>query len=495
MLGSTISEDLAALRMQLVAYRRTLSAQQLDEFDEMWGLDEQGNFLRGANSNVPSENDREFGDCGIEVGERARRATAGGRFQISWNSVAPAVKTRVDVSTLIRDQLTTVRATIKKEMDLIERKAASVVVVKKSDEETSKRLLHLFQKDLLPGLSGKILETKHRRDNIQREKYSYAVKSVCMLFLLALVATMLFYIYLFGMLQNPQRQLAWLRTFCIWLFIDVFIVGVLSVLITHFVIPMFIMKDVQKIKQRLVDTMQEFNKDIKCKTSFANKTTSRLDGDYSGDEEEAEEPMTFNSADHFFVSFRIAKRFPDLRTSQLILKFSSPLPTQSFTRNRDVTAQYKQGYSAAFKRGASQLFVFIVSTFIEIPQSVQDITIDLLTTGVTGYMSMLFIRLYEFSPILVVVPIAFLAILLHFYVKTSGNKLQALVHPITDKAAVSEENYANVVSGDHTNKFTAGGAVAARSALSGQAPNPTFKTRRQSVQMGRELIKQMKVQF
>jgi hypothetical protein len=47
---------------------------------------------------------------------------------------------------------------------------------KMTAKEKGKRLMYLFQCDLLPGVSGKILEAKSNRDNLQAQQVSWGAK-------------------------------------------------------------------------------------------------------------------------------------------------------------------------------------------------------------------------------------------------------------------------------------------------------------------------------
>ena len=75
-----------------------------------------------------------------------------------------------------------------------------------TDVEKKKRLLFLFQCDLLPGIRGQILESKDIRDNKQQRTVSYYVKVTCWCLLLLSNMGMIYYILLFALNQTEYRQ-------------------------------------------------------------------------------------------------------------------------------------------------------------------------------------------------------------------------------------------------------------------------------------------------
>ena len=106
-----------------------------------------------------------------------------------------------------------------------------------SNREKGKRLLFLFQCDLLPGLSSKILTAKKDRDVAVRASVSITKKVAGYVTVLLVNAGMLMYIFLFALQQSKTRQSAWLQSFLIWFMCEVLFVSTIVVLLLHYIIP------------------------------------------------------------------------------------------------------------------------------------------------------------------------------------------------------------------------------------------------------------------
>jgi hypothetical protein len=267
-----------------------------------------------------------------------------------------------------------------------------------SEAERGKRLLFLFQKDLLPGVNAMILESKGKRDFVadanKVEKYQ---KTLAWAFILGLNAVLLFYIYLFAVGQSVERQDAWFRTFCVWLLLEVVLMSTVVVYANHFLIPSLLMKDLQKVKRKLLLTIREYKRNL-------DRADTKKEKD------------VFNVANYFFVSARLSALFPDLMESKIIQRFSSPWPHQSYQRTRSLSKSYSKRFSTVM-RSMSMIGVFFLRGFLTVPPGVQDMIMNLMTIVTTGYIASWLLRLYEINPILPCIPVAIAMLLLHFLTK------------------------------------------------------------------------------
>ena len=341
----------------------------------------------------------------------------------------------VNISTRVLQDLMTIQQSLVSERDRWE-------VQQSSDREKGKRLLYLFQCDLLPGVSGKILEAKGQRDFATVRRVHPAAKIAGWSFILLLNSGMLGYILLFALTQSNNRQGAWAASFAVWLFVEILLVSSLIVLMVHVLLPSLILKDVTKIKQKLVENIREFNRNMKKK----NKTAY----------EEEEAGANFNAADYLFLSTRLAKELPDLKEAKIIAQFKTPWPKQSYQHVTNVSKAYSKKFSA-ITRSSSILLIFVITTFLNVPPSVQDMVMQMLSTVVVGYVALLHIELFIIFPVLVVLPLLIVGIIVHFFIQSSKaqeklrmQKLMKELEPDVAEIHPKDEQDGDFWTGDKT---------------------------------------------
>jgi Ca2+/Na+ antiporter len=192
------------------------------------------------------------------------------------------------------------------------------------------------------------------------------------------------------------------------------------------------MKDVNKIKSKLMDSIRAFNANIKRRREGRGSSSD----DSAQDSEEAR----FSTTDFLFLSSRLAKKWPDLREAKIIAQFRTPWPKQSYQRETDVSKSYSKKFSA-LTRSASILAMFFLTNLIQVPPSVQDMLIHMVTTSAVGYTILLHVDLYKIFPVLVIVPLCVVALVVHFVIKSnraaSQRALDAALNGQPDKDAHS----------------------------------------------------------
>jgi hypothetical protein len=307
----------------------------------------------------------------------------------------------------------------------------------RSDKEKVRRLLFLFQRDLLPGVSGKILESKGQRDNIAVQTVSWEAKAACWAFIGLLDVGMLFYILLFALSQTVHRQGAWALSFAMWLVVEVLFVSSSTVLFTHVLVPSLIMRDVNKIKLKLAESIRAFNKSVR--TRRRNNTA----------DDAADDPASFNAATYLFVSTRLAQQWSELREAQIIAQFRTPWPKQSYQREVDVSKEYSKKFSA-LSRSASVIAVFFLTNLLQIPPALQDMVVQMCSTAVVGYTTLLHIDLYRFYPPLVILPTLVAAVAVHFIVRSNSSSARLRLQRLfgLDKSDPTEDGDVVVVDAD-----------------------------------------------
>lgn len=280
-----------------------------------------------------------------------------------------------------------------------------------TDGDKSKRLLYLFQKDLLSGISGQILESKNRRDNKQLEVVSRKAKWVAWAFLIALDVGMLFYIFLFAVSQNTHQQTAWAQSFGLWLILEICLISTCMVIVMHVILPSLIMEDVQQIKGKLVDSVAKYRQRLRaCGQSAA--AASGKPGLV----------QPFNAADYVFLSCRLAKTCPELKTAQIISQYRTVWPRQSYQHETDVSKSYNRKFSALV-RSVTMVVFFFVTNVLSFPPGVQDVILQAVSAALVGSFLLVHIQLYAIYPALVILPSLLVIVVILFLVR-AHRKLQ-----------------------------------------------------------------------
>ena len=321
---------------------------------------------------------------------------------------------------------------------LREREKAEVLALnldKATPKEIGHRLLFLFQSDLLQGLRGAILESKARRDFDKPGHVPRWQKIVGWVFLVTLDAAMLLYIMLFAFSQKRSRQSAWFLSFMLWLCLEMFLISSAAVIFTHIVLPHLIMRDVTEIKERLVQDIHDFHSNMRYNFSLTPARNSNdADADAGADsagagllqgrrsmanDTEAGESQKFNAASYLYISQRVARHYPDILESQIVLQYSTPWPRQSYQYERNRASSYNRGFSSFVRPFSTFFFYFMAYYVIYIPESLQDMIVEELGNVVIGYLTFVHYQLWGISPFMVAVPLVFVVIFTHFWLVSS----------------------------------------------------------------------------
>jgi hypothetical protein len=189
----------------------------------------------------------------------------------------------------------------------------------RDSDMVEKRLLFLFQCDLLPGLQGKVLEAKGQRDFFRPRVIAQHWKVGAWVLTMLLNGGMLSYITLFALRQSTARQSAWFQSFMIWLVSEVFLVSTMSMMATHVVIPSLVMGDVRRLKTKIVEQINTFQE--KLRTAHDDSMDS---------EGNALEGNGFNAAKYLYVSHRLASMYPQLKVAKVVQSYRTVWPRQSY---------------------------------------------------------------------------------------------------------------------------------------------------------------------
>jgi hypothetical protein len=231
---------------------------------------------------------------------------------------------------------------------------------------------------------------------------------------------MLFYIFLFAVSQDPHRQGAWAKAFAVWLVVEIIIISSVVVFVMQVLIPSIVMKDVSKIRKRLLDSLQQYHhKMISDEQKKLEYNVREQKGDdsssSSSSEDENDSKEVFNAAKYLFTSYKLANRFPEVKVAKIIQAFQTPWPKQSFNHSVDVSKQYNRKLDG-INRPISIVLMFFLTSLISVPMDIQDLCIQMATTAIAGYTFLIHVQLYKIYPVLIIVPTLILAALIHFFI-------------------------------------------------------------------------------
>jgi hypothetical protein len=183
-----------------------------------------------------------------------------------------------------------------------------------TNEEAGRNLLFLLQCDLLPGLSGRILENKGTRDSERVEPVSVYVKLIATVLVVALYVGFLYYVLQYAVTQSKPLQTAWFKSFMLYLVFDFVGLSGAQVLVTHYLVPCAAVRKVTAVKDYLVRRMQRLETEVQRQLV---KAALRGNSAPAAGTPPAVEP-SFNAAEYLYASFRLSRYLPGLRESQVV---------------------------------------------------------------------------------------------------------------------------------------------------------------------------------
>lgn len=261
------------------------------------------------------------------------------------------------------------------------------------------RLLYLFVRDLTSGVSGDVLAGKMQRDsNAKRDGVSWGWQAMGWAFVFVTNFGMLFYVYLFAMAQTQSRQSAWFQSFVIWIFFELFVSSTGLVLLTHILIPLYVLSDVSSIKEKVLLHLMTFREkylktrlyDVEAPAPPPRSVDAQL--------------QEFNSAKYLFTSWRVASLCPDLPESALILQFSTPWPKKKFGQKQaEVSTEYDQ---AVILTALSRILLYFLTSLLHFHTLIQDIILQTICNSGFGILGVLLIQLWALHPSLPVCVVA-----------------------------------------------------------------------------------------
>jgi hypothetical protein len=324
-----------------------------------------------------------------------------------------------------------------------------------------RRLLFLFVKDLSHGVSGEMLSTKAERDSSVASKTKARLEGVSSrakvqgwVFVGVLDLGMLFYVFLFAMRQTHSRQSAWFQSFMMWLGFDLFVAATGGVVFTHLLLPLYVLADVSKLKEKVLGDLMAFRekyleresaapRDLEegagigtgpgCGSRAASAAAVSVSGSLGvgGEEKKGakgedegekrkEDPPSFNAAKYLFVSWRVASLCRELPESSLVLEFSTPWPKKRFgVKKAEVAKEYDQDM---LFDAVTQVVVFFLASLLRCHVLVQDMIVQTVCNSGLGLLAVGMVGLFAIHPLLPVAVLAGLFALVGYLLRIASGK-------------------------------------------------------------------------
>lgn len=289
-----------------------------------------------------------------------------------------------------------------------------------SEVAISQKLMYLFQYDLLPPVTSRILDTKHNRDILHLTPVHALTQQCILMALLLFNAGMLGYVLYFGADARFYLQSAWARSFALYLFIDVIFTSTIFVCFFHMLLPLCISQDIYDMKTKLTTLIHQFNSNYAASRQVqpTNSTSSNS----------IKALPKFNASNYFFISKFIAKEYLNLHVSKFILHYATEFPRRaSYQHNEenDVQTMYKLSIEAFI--GFLNLPLWIQNTFIHLS--------CMFLIAVTIYYNVL---IYEIQAEVIVISIFVYLVMIHFFYSACKSRQHMYQKAIGEKISNTE---------------------------------------------------------
>lgn len=231
---------------------------------------------------------------------------------------------------------------VERDSALANAKQLALMEENNASSEPEKHLLGLFQIDIMPYITGKIVSSVQQRSLFFEHSKQYGMwrKALTMLYLVIVNAGLLFYILLFTLQQSGDRQVAWMVAFFTWLVIDVVLLSTMLIYVTDIFIPSMFISNLDNLRHRVVAALS-LMKDRSLQNNYQPQ-------------------LTFDASNYLYTSKRVAKEFEYLPTSKIILAFSTPWPRRSYAKDESLSGV------------VAVILLQVFTTCMELPQPLQE---------------------------------------------------------------------------------------------------------------------------
>ena len=223
-------------------------------------------------------------------------------------------------------QLSTVSEVIDHEIQFVQEESKKICKELRSatDNHAGLEILQLFIRDLLgrDSPASRIFYAKSEEDYAQLPVVKYRTKVILLIFIMLLNA---FFAY-FAVLRGFQRGITWQQSYLIacvmQFFIEVGIFESMECMYINYFIPSIVAREVHRINRILNEAVAR----LYILTSFGNGESPRHMMNPVGNGIIDEDGEVLNAPDYLFLSTNVAKQFPNLMESWIVLSYHNYLP-------------------------------------------------------------------------------------------------------------------------------------------------------------------------
>ena len=269
-----------------------------------------------------------------------------------------------------------------------------------STTSKGQRLIQLALKDLLSPVNAMIFENKLKLDQVHQRPKRFSVKFLAFFFAAAIDIAALIYIWVYSSGATQETQYAWFASVSIWILSDIFVTQNIKVIFLHVIFPSLIMKELVPIKFKLAEIVREYRESLMQVWHPLYYKSA----------------IKFNSAEHCCISYKLAKKYPNLVESKIISRFSSQVPHFSYEFRINVI---RRNWSISVVLLFCQyIFLRSIDFILSIPIPIQDMIVTSGCVVLTAYLLWIHWIFYQIQPLLTPLPYVGVIIIVHFYVKT-----------------------------------------------------------------------------
>ena len=200
----------------------------------------------------------------------------------------------------------------------------------------------------------------------------------------------------------------------VWLIFEIFVSSTGIVLVIHLLIPLYVLSDVSKIKEKILNDLTSFRE--KYLKNERNGTEERL----INQSQYEDTNWSFNAAKYFFVSWRVANLFREIPESELILGFSTPWPKRHFKSRKEMQLSGYYEDQALF-RAISQICLIFLVSLLHTHELIQDVLFQLVNDSTLAYLMFLIVRLYLIHPLLPVLVVVLVVGFIYVMMRSASN--------------------------------------------------------------------------